>query len=142
MLRIWFCRSTFSAWSIFSSNATLIYASRPLSTHTGEVLGLVIAERTVERSSLNEPWMSSKNSGVLMCDVLSLTASLRGSLERRVVFFPGNREIRRAVLKKPGIFSDLGDGDALHGVVQKHLRNQIAASLREKTGKSVETVCE
>ena len=89
MLRIWFCRSTFSAWSIFSSNATLIYASRPLSAPTGEVLGLVIAERTVERSSLNEPWMSSKNSGVLMCDVLSLTASLRAHLNVASYSFQG-----------------------------------------------------
>lgn len=76
-----------------------------------------------------------------MCDVLPLSASGSVPLERRVVFFPRNREIGRAVLKKPGIFSDLGDGDALHWVVQKHLRNQIAASLGEKTGKAVETVC-
>ena len=58
-----------------------------------------------------------------------------------LVVLPGNGEVGRAGGLEPGELAQLGDGDALHWVVQKHLRNQIAASLGEKTGKAVETVC-
>ena len=59
-----------------------------------------------------------------------------------LVLLPRHLQVRRAVYQKPGLFSDFGDGNALHRIVHQHLRNDVAAALGEKARQAEHTICE
>ena len=57
-----------------------------------------------------------------------------------LVVLPGNGEVGRAGGLEQGELAQLGDGDALHGVVHEELGDEIARTFREKRGQAVEAV--
>ena len=57
-----------------------------------------------------------------------------------LVVLPGNGEVGRAGGLEPGELAELGDGDALDGVVHEQLGDEVARALREERRQAVEAV--